>query len=203
MSFYNDGTGPHPLSAPTTDQTAVAVPMVQVGTEISAGVTGPVTGTNPLPTFVTDAAGNANIGTAADAAWGGTGTSTVIAALKAIWTVLSGWIVSNGGRNALVTQQGGSLGSDYSANAASVPGSYLLATVPAAATRAGLVVQNQSSYQLQLVYDDGASGTPSSFFLAPAVVPPNGPIWAEAQHKGRVRIYCAQVPGAQVAVRVY
>lgn len=48
----------------------------------------PVAPGNPMP--VADAIADPGIGTPADAAWSGTGNSSVIAALKAIWSKLAG-----------------------------------------------------------------------------------------------------------------
>jgi hypothetical protein len=52
-------------------------------------VNGAPGGVSANPLFVTDSTVAAAAGTTADAAWSGTGSSTIIAALKAIWTALT------------------------------------------------------------------------------------------------------------------
>lgn len=95
---------------------------------------------------------------------------------------------------------GGSTGTDYSANAATVPiATYsLLTTIPATPSRNYCEVQNQSAATLQVVRDDGAGANVSSILLATgggASVQGGG--WSSTTFKGRVRVYGAA--GAQVA----
>jgi hypothetical protein len=91
-------------------------------------------------------------------------------------------------------------GLDFSANAPSVPlsGYVLVATVPAAA-RSGVEVDNQSTWLIQVVRDDGFGNQPSSIMLAGAVVAGGqGGSWASTTFRGRVRVY-APSSTAQVA----
>lgn len=102
--------------------------------------------------------------------------------------------------NPLPVYQGGSTGTDYSANAATVPisGLVLLATVPATPGRYYVEVQNQSAGTLQLVRDDGAGANQSTVLLAPgAGAGQQGGGWSSTTFKGRVRVYGAS--GAQVS----
>jgi hypothetical protein len=95
--------------------------------------------------------------------------------------------------------QGGSTGTDASANAASIPisGYSLLTTIAANPTRAYVEVQNQSAGQIQLVRDDGAGANQSSVILASGGVNAQGGGWSSATFKGRVRVYGAS--GSQVS----
>ena len=85
-----DGTTKVPISTPFNDANGNTVvghlDMLNVG-----GVAVPVSSTNPLPAVdsnnVLIAAAS---GTPADTAWIGTGSSTIVAALKGIWTALTG-----------------------------------------------------------------------------------------------------------------
>jgi hypothetical protein len=136
---------------------------------------------NPLPTTGT------GIGTSADTAWSGSGTSTVIAALKAIWILL----------------KTGTVGLDRSANAPAGPGAAtsftynattvnLLTTIAANPNRHGVEINNTTGALVVVVIDDGANtaGTVSIMPLAPGpganqggadFIPPN--------ELGRLRVF--------------
>lgn len=95
----------------------------------------------------------------------------------------------------------GSTGTDFSANAATVPIStyVLVATIPVNATRAAVEVQNQSAAQIQVVRDVGDGTQATSILLAPGTgANTQGGSWASATFKGRIRVY-APSSGAQVS----
>lgn len=94
----------------------------------------------------------------------------------------------------------GGLGIDASGSAPAVSAN-ILATLAVNGKRALVEAQNQSATQMQLVLDDGASGTPSIFLLSAATgdnVP--GGTWSDTTFKGRVRIACAS-SGKQCMLR--
>ena len=99
----------------------------------------------------------------------------------------------------------GASGTDYSANAPSLAGLTLLATIPApASTRLGYLVQAQCTAGLTVVFDDQAGS------LSPTVVVLQGSGAAGGQggslsmaampHTGRIRIYSSSA-GCQMAAR--
>lgn len=97
--------------------------------------------------------------------------------------------------NPLVTNQGGSNGADFSANAAAIPATasaVVLATIPATPSRALVEVQNQSGTTIQIVRDDGTGNNQTSLFL---VGPNSG--WRSQTFKGRLTIY--GISGSEVA----
>ena len=96
-----------------------------------------------------------------------------------------------------VTFAGGN-GTDYSANAATVPGGSALVTIPVTSGRNYVEVQNQSAVTLQLVRDDGAGGNVTSIFLASGGgAGSQGAGWSSSTFKGRVRVF--GTAGSQVA----
>jgi hypothetical protein len=105
-----------------------------------------------------------------------------------------------GAANPLPISFGGTTGTDYSANAATIPIStfVLLATIPATSGRNYVEVQNQSAGTLQMVRDDGAGANQSTVLLAPgAGAGQQGGGWSSSTFKGRIRVYGAS--GAQVS----
>ncbi|MFI4947766.1 MAG: hypothetical protein ACHQC9_03080 [Alphaproteobacteria bacterium] len=99
----------------------------------------------------------------------------------------------------------GQSGADYSANAPSLAGLSLLATIPApAAPRLGYIVQAQCTAGLTVVLDDpGGSLTPTIVVIAGAAA--NGGqggslSMAGMPHTGRIRIYSTS-PSCQMAAR--
>lgn len=161
---------------------------------LAAGVPTEVdTGSNPFP--VADSTTRTALGAPGDSAWSGSGSGAVVGLLKAIWTAITG---------TLVARPAGSIGTDHSANAASVPGSFLLATIAVNASRNGLRVQNQSTQLIQLVMDDGSGGQVSNEFLPPGSVlngQPVGSVWSSSAFKGRLRIFCGASSSAMVMAR--
>jgi len=83
------------------------------------------------------------------------------------------------------------LNNDYSANALSLVGLTLLNTIPVNAFRIGYLIQNQSTAEVYLAYDDGVSSTPSVFVLNPNLSNLGGDIadMTSMPHHGRIRIY--------------
>ncbi|HEV2335382.1 MAG TPA: hypothetical protein VGS13_07785 [Stellaceae bacterium] len=99
----------------------------------------------------------------------------------------------------------GQNGADYSANAPSLAGLSLLATIPAVATpRLGYIVQAQCTAGLTVVLDDqGGNLTPTIVVIAGASA--NGGqggslSMAGMPHTGRLRIYSSS-PSCQMAAR--
>lgn len=110
----------------------------------------------------------------------------------------SDWSVSP--QHPCPTVQAGSTGTDFSANAATIPmsGFSLLATIPATPGRAGVEIQNQSAGTLQVVRDDGAGANQTTILLGPgAGVGTQGGGWSSNTFKGRIRVYGAA--GSQVS----
>lgn len=96
------------------------------------------------------------------------------------------------------------MGNDWSGSAAAV--GTVLATIPANYCRRGFYIQNQSANQIQVVLDDGASGTPTIVLIAAGGgVNQQGGDWSFTQagirHVGRIRI-CGTV-GTQFGAREY
>lgn len=84
----------------------------------------------------------------------------------------------------------GGLGIDASGSAPAISAN-ILATLAVNGKRALVEAQNQSATQMQLVLDDGATGTPSIFILAAAAGDnAAGGSWSDTTFKGRVRIAC-------------
>lgn len=101
----------------------------------------------------------------------------------------------------------GQSGADYSANAPSLAGLTLLATIPApSAPRFGGVVEAQCTAGLTVVFDDqGGSLTPTMVVLAgPAANGGQGGSLdlAGMPHTGRIRIY-SSAAGCQMAARAW
>lgn len=97
----------------------------------------PVTTGNPLATHDASATLSASgIGTPADTTWSGTGSSTIIAALKALWTALTGTIKTQlqAGANAI-----GTVSLTAGAAAVGTVGVTALPALPAGANQIGLV----------------------------------------------------------------
>jgi hypothetical protein len=110
------------------------------------------------------------------------------------------------GADEVMAAPGGS-GSDYSANAPSLSGLTLLATVPApVGPRRGYFIQAQCTAGLAVVFDDPAGAlTPSVMVLAGAAA--NGGqggsvSMAGMPHTGRIRIY-SSASGCQMAARAW
>lgn len=97
----------------------------------------------------------------------------------------------------------GSVGADYSANAATIPisGYVLLTTVPANSTRSRIEVQNQSAGTVQIVLDNGSGANQSSVLLTGVGASQQGGGWWSTSFTGRARIYGAS--GAQVYAAQY
>jgi hypothetical protein len=99
----------------------------------------------------------------------------------------------------------GGNGTDYSANAASLSGLTLLATIPAPAMpRRGYIVQAQCTAGLTIVFDDAAGTlTPTIVTLAGAAANggQGGSVSMDGMpHTGRIRIY-STASGCQMAAR--
>lgn len=100
----------------------------------------------------------------------------------------------------------GSNGIDYSANAPSVSGLSLLATIPANTARLGYFIQNQSTSVLTVVMDDQAGSlTPTIVVLGAASS--NGTQGSAIDmdglpHSGRIRVYSTSA-GVQMAARAW
>ena len=99
----------------------------------------------------------------------------------------------------------GNPGADYSANAPSLAGLTLLATIPSpAAPRQKVEIYANCTAGLAIVLDDQAGA------LAPTIVPIAGPAsnggqggsYVTTAHTGRIRIYSAS-PGCQMAARAW
>jgi hypothetical protein len=100
----------------------------------------------------------------------------------------------------------GSNGVDYSANAPSLSGLSLLATIPANTTRLGYFIQNQSTSALTVAMDDQAGS------LTPTIVILAGAATSDAQggsldmsglpHSGRIRVYSTS-SSIQMAARAW
>jgi len=88
-----NGVGAQASAQITVDASGYTTPQMAVRTN-----GGPVEVGNPLPTSDTNSAAAlaqselsaTALGTPADAAWGGSGSSSIVGALKAIWTALTG-----------------------------------------------------------------------------------------------------------------
>lgn len=159
------------------------VPRV-AGAEVGAG--------NPMPSA--DAVAGAGIGTPADAAWSGSGSSSLVGALKALWVALAG---------VLTFKPAGSIGAERSANPPTGPGAgtsfafngttlNLLATIAANPARRGLEVNNTTGGLVVVVLDDGANtaGTVSLFPLAAgAGAFQQGGDFAPPNELGRLRLF--------------
>ena len=96
-------------------------------------------------------------------------------------------------------------GTDYSANAPSLSGLTLLATIPAPSTpRRGYIVQAQCTAGLSVVFDDAAGAlTPTIVVLAGAAANggQGGSVTMSGEpHTGRIRIY-STASGCQMAAR--
>jgi hypothetical protein len=187
---YRDGTGVLKSGNNTTDAAGNTTTQYSIRTN-----GGPVEEGNRFPTEDTNSAASlaqaelsaTALGTPADAAWGGSGSSSVVAALKAIWTELTGTVKTQlqAGTNAIgsVSVSNGSLGSDASSstNRASLPSAVgatvgtstyggsgpfaaytLVASVAASTTRANIDIENLSGAQIVVVRDDGTAATGSA-----------------------------------------
>jgi len=99
----------------------------------------------------------------------------------------------------LSVKRAGSTGTDYSANAATVPiaGYMLLQTIPATPGRAYVEVQNQSANTIQVVRDDGNGGNLTSILLTGVGAGQQGAGTSSDTFKGRLRIYGPA--GSQIA----
>jgi hypothetical protein len=127
------------------------------------------------------------LGTPADAVWSGTGSSSIVAALKAIWTALTGTVKTQlqAGTAAIgsVSVSNGSVGADFSSNAnhTALPAAVgatigtstyggsgpfaayvLVASAAANASRANIDVENVSGSQVVVVRDDGTAAAGSA-----------------------------------------
>lgn len=93
------------------------------------------------------------------------------------------------------------IGSDWSANAASIPivGFVLLSTVPVTQYRQFVEVQNQSAGTIQVVLDDGAGNQITSILLTGVGANTQGGGWSSDTFTGRIRTYGAT--GSQVSIR--
>jgi hypothetical protein len=144
-------------------------------------------------TLATDDTTAVAIGTTADTAWAGTGTSSAIAALKAIWTLLNG---------TLKVSPGGDIGTDRSANTPTGPGnsssfSYngstlsLLLTFPTNALRKQCEINNTTGSPIVIVFDDGNNTAANTSILpiAPTSQYAQGGSWTSNVEQGRIRVY--------------
>lgn len=101
---------------------------------------------------------------------------------------------------------GGGSGADYSANAPSLSGLTLLATLPTSKTRVGFLIQAQCTAGLTVAFDDTAGTlTPTLVVLAGASA--NGGQGGSLSmvgmpHNGRIRIY-SSASGCQMAARAW
>jgi hypothetical protein len=109
--------------------------------------------------------------------------------------------------NPLATQPtGGNNGVDYSANAPSLSGLSLLATIPANTGRLGFFIQAQGTAQLTVAFDDTAGSlTPTIVVLQGASA--NGGQGASVDmggvpHTGRIRIFSTST-SAPMAARAW
>lgn len=206
-----------------TDAAGNKYALTPLATVAENGAATPISAGNPLPvadsavesntgTIATETtASAAALGTTGDAAYGGSGSSTIVAALKGLYALLTG---------TLKVTQAGSTGKDWSANKPALPnigsnfgatGPYanyaLIATVPANASRNSIDIENNSGAQIAVLLDDGtaASGTApanaSVFALGGgASAGAQGGSWVSQWEKGRVQIF-APSASAQVSVR--
>jgi hypothetical protein len=135
--------------------------------------------------------------------------------------VISGAVTGTFWQTTQPISTAGTTGLDYSANKPTLPnvganfaasGPYasyfLIATVPASATRNSVDIENTSGAQIAIIRDDGtaaAAAAPvnaSVFALAPgAGVGAQGGSWSSMTFKGRLQIYAAS-SAAQVAIMV-
>ena len=121
------------------------------------------------------------LGTPADAAWSGTGASSIVAALKAIWGMLNGTLKTQlqAGTAAIGTVSltaGSSLIGSVTSVPISANGTDASNAMPAALTVLATFtvtnpgqyfVQNQSGSTLQVIFDNGTNGAVSTQLLAP------------------------------------
>jgi hypothetical protein len=100
----------------------------------------------------------------------------------------------------------GSNGVDYSANAPSLSGLSLLATMPASATRLGYFIQSQSTAGLTVVMDDQAGSLTATIIVLAGAAANGGQGGALSMdgipHTGRIRIYSSS-SGVQMAARAW
>lgn len=82
---------------------------------------------------------------------------------------------------------------DFSGSAPSLTGQNLLSTIPSTGNRSGYTIQNQSTNQLTVAFDDtNGTVTPTLLILAPAsgAGQAGGAVdWGGFPHKGRIRIF--------------
>jgi hypothetical protein len=155
------------------------------------------------------------LGTPADAVWGGTGSSSIVSALKAIWTALTTATLKTSVTN-------GSVGADFSAstNHTALPAvvgttigtstyggsgpfsAYILVgSVPANASRANIDIENIAGATVVVVRDDGTAAAGSApvnaswFLLAGGGTGPSqGGSWSSTTFRGRIQLWMASVP---------
>jgi hypothetical protein len=180
-----DGNGAPKSSNNTVDGAGNITPQHAIrtnGAPVEEGNPLPVQDANSPASLAQQTATAGALGTPADAAWGGTGSSSVVAALKAVWSALTGTLKTQlqAGTNAIgsVSVSNGSVGADASsaANRASLPDAVgatvgtstyggtgpfaayiLVASVAASTTRANIDIENLSGAQIVVVRDDGTA----------------------------------------------
>jgi hypothetical protein len=148
------------------------------------------------------------LGTPADAAWGGSGSSSVVAALKAIWskTGVAGGSVgadfsSSANHTALPAAIGATIGTSTYGGSGPFAAYILVASAAANASRANIDVENISGSTVVVVRDDGTAAAASApvnaswFLLAGGGTGPSqGGAWSSTTFRGRVQLWMASVP---------
>jgi hypothetical protein len=133
------------------------------------------------------------IGTTADVSWAGTGSSSVVAALKAIWILLN---------STIKVSPGGDIGTDRSSNIPTGPGTNstftyngstltLLLTFQANTLRKQCEINNTTGSQIVIVLDDGNNTTANTSLLpiASTTAYAQGGSWTSNVEQGRIRVY--------------
>jgi hypothetical protein len=177
-------------------------------------------GTAGNPIFTEDAAGEASLaslvtvaGTTADSAYAGSGSSSVIAALKGVYAAIKGTLTVSWSGQSVALSAGssvigavtmaGDVGTDRSINAPSGPGSATtltyngntltqLVSIASNTSRKSLEVNNTTGALVVLVFDDGANtaGTVSLLPLAAGTAQyQQGGDFQSQTEQGRVRIF--------------
>jgi hypothetical protein len=155
------------------------------------------------------------LGTPADAVWGGSGSSSIVSALKAIWTAITTATlktsVTNGSvgadfssttnHTALPSAIGATIGTSTYGGSGPFTGYILVASAAANATRANIDIENISGSQVVVVRDDGTAATGSApvnaswFLLAGGGTGPSqGGAWSSTTFRGRIQLWMATVP---------
>jgi hypothetical protein len=195
------GTLKTQLQTGTNTIGAVTFPSAQPVSGTFFQATQPVTDTQTALTAVA-------LGTPADATWAGTGSSSVVAALKAIWSktgVASGSVgadfSSTTNHTALPSSVGTTVGTSTYGGSGPFAAYVLVASAAANASRANIDVENISGSQVVVVRDDGTAAAGSApvnaswFLLAGGGTGPSqGGAWSSTTFRGRIQLWMATVP---------